>query len=535
MKTRRILALVLSLLFLLAAVTACGGATKPTPAETGTTNTTESTTASPENQFKDPMELSIAIWDIEANLADSQNDALFQSLIKRFNITIKPVNITWDDYVDKVNVWASSGQLPDLFSVDKATSPTYKNWAQQGVIKALPDDLSKFPNVVKALSVSDVQMLKIDGKFYCIPRSTYEAPTDWCMDQTMIYRWDWAQQLGITKEPETWSEVEAMLTAFVNSDPEKKGKPVGVVPKQPAYLGVLQSVWNPVGNWVKEDGKWTPAFLSKQTLPAIKEIKKWYDKGLIDKDYVLLKGTEAEDKFLSGRAGAFLGGATPSDLVLFEDKWNKNYTDKSILDVCKVWKVPASPDGKRYSATSLTFWSEAYISAKVSDEKAQRILALADYMLSDEGMHYSSGILNVDYTLDANGKAIPTDPNADMAKKYPTSQADGGIPKLFNWVQNLSVTFNLPEYNAKLITFAKSNYDWYKANTEMKPIDFAIDYLQTPGMEKLVTNYPDDTTRLIMSKGDIDAEYQAIIKGYMGKGLDVVISEVNAEAAKLGK
>lgn len=550
MKAKRIVALGLVVMLLLASLTACGsGAATPaassaentaaTPAassaENTATPTTSATMAPSEDQFKDPMEISIATWDIETGLADAGNDALFQTLIKKFNITIKPINVTWDDYIEKVNVWASSGQLPDLFSADKATSTTYKTWAEQGVVHVIPDDLSKFQNLSKFLSVPDVQALKIDGKLYCIPRGTYDSPGDWCMDQTMLYRWDWAQQLGINKEPETWAEFEAMLAMFVSSDPEGKGKPVGITLK-PGYLGVLQRVWDPVGSWVKEDGKWIPSFLSKGRLPTIKEVKKWYDKGLVDKDFTLAKGTEAEDKFLSGRSGAFLGGATPSDLYLFEkEKWAKNYPDKDMYTSCKVWKVPASPDGKRYSHTALTFWSEAYINAKASDDKVNRILSLADYMLSPEGFMYSSGIKGVDYTVDAAGKAIPTDPSVDIAKKYPSSSADGGIPKLFNWVQNLNVAFSLPEYNPKMVAFAKANYDWYKANTSMIPIDFVIQNIKTPGMEKYVNTEGDDFVRLIMSKGDIDTEYKDIIKSYMEKGLDVVITEVNAEAVKLGK
>ena len=120
------------------------------------------------------IELSIAAWDIQTNFEkpNAKNDVIYDDIAKKFNITIKPVQITWNDWAEKVKVWAASKQLPDIFANSLATDNTalYESWAKQGVIKAIPDDLSAYPNLQKLLSLPSVQPLKVDGKFYMIPR-----------------------------------------------------------------------------------------------------------------------------------------------------------------------------------------------------------------------------------------------------------------------------------------------------------------------------------------------------------------------------
>ena len=97
---------------------------------------------STEDEFKKTMNISIATWDIETDMATQYKDATFQKIAKKLkHRIIKPVNLTWDDYSQKVQIWASSGQLPDIFSIDTVGSQYYTSWKNQGVIKPLPTDL----------------------------------------------------------------------------------------------------------------------------------------------------------------------------------------------------------------------------------------------------------------------------------------------------------------------------------------------------------------------------------------------------------
>ncbi len=543
MKLRRITASFLSVAMVTALLTACGDnkATDTQAAQTSSTATQISTSATKEDPFKEKMEISVATWDIDKAVAGGENDEVLQTIYKKFNITIKPVNITWSDYTDKINLWASSGQLPDLFSADKTGSPIYRQWATQGVIHALPDDLSNYADLDKIISSPDVQALKVDGKIYCIPRSSYSKPGDWQLDRAVLYRWDWAQKLGITKEPETWDEFATLLKAYTSGDPESKGKPIGLTVITPLYLEALMLSWNPgvvdsggANNWMKEDGKWIPAFFSKTTLPGIKAIKALYSDGLIDKDFALIKGEEGTDKFASGRAGAIVYSSALTHLNGFiANKWSKTYPDKNFTECVKVLKIPAAPDGNRYHFTIPTYWSEAYINGNADDKKVERILSLANYLFSDEGRNLIKyGIEGKDFNVDASGKITVVNPGANMTEKYPSLNS---IPYLFHWSQFVESELTSPTYTDELRAAVKQEYDWYNANTKDTPIDFTVNSISTPAKDKLVINHKDDMAKLIISKGDVEKEYKEIVDGYNAKGLATAIDEVTAAAAKIGK
>ncbi len=59
--------------------------------------------------------------------------------------------------------------LPDMFA-DDIDPGMFQTWAKQGVLKPLPDHLSPYPNLEKMMSNESVLPLKVDGKFYSIPR-----------------------------------------------------------------------------------------------------------------------------------------------------------------------------------------------------------------------------------------------------------------------------------------------------------------------------------------------------------------------------
>src|SRR4029453_16400938 len=260
---------------------ACSSNGNEKPSESAATEAGNSGTAGEDNPYKEPMEISIAFWDVEAEVAKIDKDPIMQDILKKFNIKIKPVNTTWDDYAQKIQMWAASGQLPDVFAIDAVGTQYQRKWVDQGVVAALPD-LTPYPNLAKYFEAPDIKGLAVDGKQYTIPRRMFPS-VDWsALDRLVYYRWDLAQKAGITKEPETWDEFKAMLDAIVKADPEGK-KITGLTAAQVKMIGGLFWLYgNPVATsdgsgadfkWIKEDGKFIPAVFSKNALPAIQNMK----------------------------------------------------------------------------------------------------------------------------------------------------------------------------------------------------------------------------------------------------------------------
>lgn len=122
-KTTRFLALALSVLMLLGALAGCAASTtepENTPAQdsakteqTAQTETTDNTTEPAEA----PVEVSIAIWGAEDALANP-DDPILKQLEEKTGVRLVPQNVTWDDSEQKIQLWATNGQLPDIFAGD---------------------------------------------------------------------------------------------------------------------------------------------------------------------------------------------------------------------------------------------------------------------------------------------------------------------------------------------------------------------------------------------------------------------------------
>jgi len=259
-------------------------------------------------------------------------------------------------------------------------------------------------------------------------------------------------------------------------------------------------------------------------------IKKAYESGNIDKDFALLKGNEGKDKFYSGRAAALAASANQGHLSGDNANWMKNYPDKKLADSIKVFNMPASSDGVRYHFTLPGYWSESYISGKVDDTKLDRILRVYDYMLSDDGMiELGYGIKNVDYTTNGDVLTVIT---PDIKKKYPSI---GTVSFLATWGDTQSTTRKViwPS-DPSIRNFSKSYYDWYDKNTKRSPINFDVNSISTPARSKLVIKNQDEFTKIILSKGDVQAAFDSIVSEYKAKGLDQAITEVNDKAKAMG-
>ena len=96
----------------------------------------------------DPIEVSVAIWNAEDGLNDPE-DPIYKKLVEKTGVKLVPQNITWDDSGQKIQLWATNGQLPDIFVGDYVGTSFFTNWVDQGVIRALPENMATLPIVFR--------------------------------------------------------------------------------------------------------------------------------------------------------------------------------------------------------------------------------------------------------------------------------------------------------------------------------------------------------------------------------------------------
>lgn len=481
---------------------------------------------------EEPTEITIAIWNADAAFA---GDDVLTAIEDKLNIKITPVNITWDDYVQKVQLWSFSDSLPDVFIGAFRTTATYSQWADQGVIKAIPEDLSKYPTLEAYLSGDAANEAKLDGTLYCLPRQTYPGQHWTTLDRLICYRWDLAQAAGITKEPETWEEFIAMMEAIIAADPDNTGIG-GMTATVPSLVnGVIMPYASPLVmdggagfKWVKaEDGQYKPAYFVEDMVAGFKLARDMYERGIIEKDIVLNTGDMASEKFLQGKSAAMVisGG--------FENKFNtvgqywKEVHGTEYVDDVKIAKLMPNVDGElSYYAAASYAWSESYINAKVDDAKLDKILQLWDYLLTDEGAFLSIyGPEGVLYDFDENGKVVLKDENAVLIEAYPSTEALGVLAR-----------WNPSCYDSRFVAAAPASYiaKNHEHVAQAENIVLPEFYPEcTQAFMKMghdfALNVEDDFLAIMTGEEPVEDMWAEIVAGYEADGLNEVIEQVNAE------
>jgi len=524
--------------------------TTTTDTSKASASTTQGTSAA-EDPLKEHLTISIAYWGIGNAIKPEQEDKVRDTIYQKLNIDIKPFNVTWDDYTQKIQVWAASTQLPDAFAIDAIGTSNYTKWITQGIVRALPDDLSIYPNVKKIIDDPGASGYRYpmgapDAKIYAVPRPTYAKADYWCNDIGCFVRKDWMENVGITKEPENMDELIELMKAFVEKDPDKDNKKntMGLTMYSANFIYYLMMGYEPgiaaPGMWIRDKqnpGKWTQAWMTNDCLQGILAIKKLYESGGMDADFATLKGEDGFDKFATGRAGAYVHSAYPATHLTLIDKMKKNMPDINRSEEWDKRIITLKPfkhaDGNYYRQIHPTPWSETYINAKCDDKKTDRIMRLFDYLFSEEGFNLLRlGIEGVDWKREGD-KIVITREKDDKGdfKLLGKIYLMCGMGSFTTWAQDWQYTN--PASPAKPLKVAKDLLDWQIQNAKPVDTDLRVGYIEYPSKDKATAAFGDDLTRAVLAK-DTEKEWKTIVDEHMKNGYDKVIADFNTEAAKLG-
>ena len=479
------------------------------------------------------IRISIAYWNIEDTF---QGDAVLDAIEEKFNVTFEPVKITWDDHYDKIRSWAVMDSFPDLFVGDFKGTSEYSQWAGEGLLHAIPEDLSAYPDLEEYMAgFQDDNITGEDGKVYCIPRQTYPSQPWTCLDRIIVYRWDLAQQAGVTREPETWDEFQEMILAIIQADPENTGIEGMTLNNRTIISGILlpyASALAVSGKWkLDEDGLYKPAYFADDLTPAFQLGRDMYQSGVIERDALLETKSSAYEKFLRGENAALLDsggyGGNYKELAAY---W-KDYHGSDYTEDVKALRLMSDVNGnKTYPLWGYT-WSESYISAKVEPEKLDKILQIYDYLLSDEGMFLGTYGPEGDLYEIVDGKVQMYDENTVVQDKYPSC---GVFSNLVRWVScsyDGWYAADIPE------AYIRINYELVQ-EAETVPIpayepecnaildDEQINFLIDSG---------NDFLRIMTGTELVDEMWMELLQEYESKGLREMIDLVNVKMQERGK
>ncbi|MFC0212025.1 extracellular solute-binding protein [Paenibacillus chartarius] len=240
-----------------------------------------------------------------------------------------------------------------------------------------------------------------NGKRYGIPIMQLAHNND----NILYIREDWRKKLNV-KEPKTIDDIEAMMDAFVNQDPDGNGK------KDTLGLAVSLETFN---NWMA-DASWifgaygaTPAVWAKskdgglqygsvqpEMKAALAKLRDWIAKGYIDKEASLHDVTKATELMTSGKAG-----------IMPAPFWGINWPMGDLLKnvpgaEVKAYALPAGPDGKtgHYSLAKATHAFLINKNYKHPDAAFLYFNKLLDFALGTPGSGMENGFAEgYDYAI----------------------------------------------------------------------------------------------------------------------------------------
>lgn len=335
----------------------------------------------------------------------------FQDWQKKTGVPLKFQAPPTNQGQQALNVLLASGDLPDMIEFDwQGAFPGGPEKAiKDGYILKLNDTIDKFaPNLKKYLKDHpdiDKQVKTDNGSYYSFPfirgddyLRVYQGP---------IIRKDWLDELGLPI-PETIDDWYTTLKAFK----EKKGATAAFsvvsVPRPFNELanGAFASAYGVTRDFYIDNGaiKFGPA--EKGYKDFLATLHKWYEEGLIDKNFATADSKALDANMASGATGVTVNNAGGGI-----GKWQPLITAKDPKGVLIAAPYPVLKKGDiaMYGQKDPSFSPGGMVAITASSKNIETAAKLLDYGYSEEGHNYFNfGSEGVSYKME-NGYPKYTD------------------------------------------------------------------------------------------------------------------------------
>lgn len=502
---------------------------------------------------EEPVEITYFRQELNRNVAAYYSEtAWFQELENRLNIKLTILGpASSDDYNTAVNAMLVSGEYPDLLYFDWTQ---YSGGALAGVedgvivpISEIPEYKEKVPNWFKVIEENDEVRRAVtqdDGSIvtFChwepnIARSAYWG---------YAIRKDWLDRLGLAV-PTTVDEAYAVLKAFKEQDANGNGDPNDEIPFSccnwwgTAHPGfdTLAAAFSLKVNVMYRDpqaGKityWTEYNNGENFKAYVETMRKWYEEGLIDEEFVSQKYDGWTAKITGDKVGMFF--CFPDSVGSWEDSIKQTLKDNAYGnpdDVCIYGLVPLKGiDGVPYTYdndNAMVSFAGAnqptvITTAAVKNGHIEKCLELLNYLYSEEGSELNNwGVEGVSYTKDADGthhwtEAVTNDPDygmADAVFKYALPTL-GGWPKAMSYEAWGSMNLVVPDQITTHKNYALSD-------TSLDIPSFALNAEEQETYSRIITDVNTAVSEVYLSvitgKKDV-AELDALLAQVKSMGI----------------
>ncbi len=358
-------------------------------------------------------------------------DAYLDEIENTFKMKFELSSYDWANWATQVNGSINGDTMEDVFhaNIDSYNfANTYKFWAEEEMIKPLPEDLSRWPNIQTMINnTTNIDALKINGKLYGIPiaKDTTDYSTSFS-PFTYVYRRDWAKKWGVYQENDeyTWAQFEALLAKFKAE----------LAPTNRYALGDVEWGYPSIPNFYKQvphcfaqdaEGKYVNNYTTEAYVNGMKEAKRFMSQGYYYPDQNSAADGDMNKKYYSNQIGVLYENLSYTNFVNLKGqlrKTNASVEGFNVDDAVALMKIKGS-DGKYALEGTDNWFSMTFFDFKITDNKQEKVLDVLNYLLGEEGTLFSVyGIEDYDWVREGDEIKIveeywPKDEHGDYAVK----------------------------------------------------------------------------------------------------------------------
>lgn len=452
------------------------------------------------------------------------DNLVLQEIEARTGIRMEVTYVPLGDYATKLNTMIASKTLPDIFRIDDVA--TAIEFRDSGLLMELDDLLAAHGSNIVAQLGDDISTSPVnaDGATYGIFRAALPYASN------LAIRTDWLENLGLEMPTDLDSFYE-VLRAFTFDDPDKNGQNdtigyVGTMASMRTFSHIFGAFGIPMDTELRpillEDGTVTTYMKHPQYLEAIKYLRRLYEEGILLPDFSTIPLMSSFELLWTGRTGVF-----DFQNVGTTNNWVKGgrYTGEVMPEFG--FTVLAGPGGKGGSAAQYpNYIGTTVISSTCKDPEAA--MRLLDFLYSEEGDELTylgtEGVMYEWVSKDEGAYQLLGD-YTDQA----THRAAGGFVYNEQWPKNNAEVRTLNKQTREGQEFAHANaIEWPYILTA---IQAEIEYKST--LDDIVKQA---FAELIMTKGDLEAEYAAFVERWNNEGgLEYEAEATAAYAAQIAK
>jgi putative aldouronate transport system substrate-binding protein len=383
------ISLLLALLILIG-LAACASDNTPEPSSTATP--TPQASGEPEPEETDSPRAGLPITDertdidvwatwggsgISMYLTDWNDAVGFKAVEEKTNIHVNWTIASEGSEQEAFNLLMVSDVYPDIImGFTTYYTGGLDHALENDIIIELEDVINTYmPNYWSRISVNEerVKNVKTDsGKFLAIYKVMSEKQAPWG-GQTI--RKDWLDDLGMGI-PETYDELYDVLVAF--RDVKGAGKPMKLGNNGDTFGYAMAGGFGTAATMVQKDGKVYYGPMLPEYKQYLELTKKWYDEGLIDRDFASSSPFDFADWY-NENTGYSFGFAT---VGTYEEVGGQS-TNPNYLTIGVKNPVMNKGDASRFGIIARDIESGHVISSQC--DQIEICARWIDYLYSDEG------------------------------------------------------------------------------------------------------------------------------------------------------